>query len=550
MLLALLLTAGHLAAQVTIRERRGEQREEVFDQPPKLIVGIVVDQMRFDYLSRFWNHYGEDGFRRLAGDGFLCRNHHFNYAPTSTGPGHASVYTGATPAVHGIIGNNWYDKETGEDVYCAGDSQVQSVGTESGAGMNSPHRLLVTTITDELRLHHQMRSKVVAVSLKDRGAVLPGGFTANAAYWFEGGQDGNWISSSYYMEALPDWVRKFNASGAAGAYKRVWEPAEPLRTYVESNLDNVPYESPFAGQEAPVFPYDLPALWDGNGAFDLLRITPFGNSLTLDFALEALKEEELGADLITDFLAISFSSTDYVGHKFGVDSKEVQDTYIRLDRDLARLLDELDDRVGEGEYTVFLTSDHGAVPVPAYLADAGVRAGYPDNALIQKQFGEFLRYTYGTTEIIKASSNSQLFLDRDVIRNLELDPSEVEAQLAAELLGYEGIYQVYTGTQMRGASYKQGIPAILQNGFNQKRSGDVLIVYDPGFAQYSPTGSTHGTVHNYDTHVPLIFYGKGIPRGQLYRRTEIPDIAPTLAAMLGIAFPSGTTGEPIAEVLK
>ena len=548
--IALLAPIVLLTAQVSIRERRGDSRAEVFERPPKLIVGIVVDQMRFDYLSRFWNHYGEGGFRRLAGDGFLCRNHHFNYAPTSTGPGHASLYTGTTPAVHGIIGNSWFDKVTGENVYCAGDDQVESVGTTSDAGKMSPHRLMVTTITDQLRLHHQMRSKVIAVALKDRGAALPGGFTANAAYWFEGGAAGNWISSSYYMETLPEWVRAFNASDAAEKYKRIWEPAKPLNTYAESGLDNVVYESAFNGQAAPVFPYDLPALWEDNGQFGLLRVTPFGNSLTLDFALAALEAEGLGDDLITDFLAISFSSTDYVGHKFGVDSKEVQDTYIRLDQDLERMLDALDKKVGEGEYTVFLTADHGAVQVPAFLADQRVRAGYPDSGEMHRRFGEFLQYTYGTTDIVRATSNSQIFLDHDVLRNLELEPAQVQAQMAGELLGYDGINRVYTATQMQGSTYQDGIPAILQQGYNQKRSGDLLLVYDPGFAEYSRTGSTHGTVHNYDTHIPLIFYGHGVRPGQSFRRTEIPDIAPTLAAMLGIAFPNGTTGEPIVEILR
>jgi predicted AlkP superfamily pyrophosphatase or phosphodiesterase len=537
-------------AQVTIRETTPGPVAPSFEDPPRLLVGIVVDQMRFDYLTRFWHEYGEGGFKRLVGEGFNCRDHHFNYAPTSTGPGHASVYTGTTPSRHGIIGNSWFDKETGASVYCVGDPSQTSVGTASDAGKQSPHRLQVTTITDQLRLHHQQRSRVIAVALKDRGAVLPGGHLANAAYWFEGGDTGNWVSSSYYMDSLPSWVDAFNASDAAEAYKIPWKTLRKINTYAESGLDDVPYESPFRGEAAPVFPHDLPALWEENGRFDMLRSTPYGNSLTLDFALKAIESEELGTDIIPDFLAISFSSTDYVGHKFGVNSKEVQDTYLRLDEDLTRLLEYLDRHVGEGEYTVFLTADHGAGQVPAYLKDLKIPSGYQNTGEIGAKFRDFVQFRYGNTDIVRAFSNSQIFLDQQVLQSLDLPAREVEETLASELLGYDDIQEVYTRYQMQHTEYKEGMAAILQNGFHQKRSGDVLIVPAPATPDYSPTGSTHGSPYVYDTHVPLIFFGKGIQRGSSTRRTYIRDIAPTLAVLLGTAYPSGATGLPVSEALK
>lgn len=546
----LLLVTLNLAAQVSIRERGRTPEAPAFQDPPRLVVGIVVDQMRFDYLTRFWNEYGEGGFRRLVGGGFNCRDHHFGYAPTSTGPGHASVYTGTTPAVHGVIGNSWYDKVTDQEVYCVGDPSRESVGTGSEAGRHSPHRLLVSTITDQLRLHNQLRSKVIAIAFKDRGSVLPGGHLANAAYWFEGGESGRWISSSYYMEALPPWVAAFNNSGAAASYKKPWETLRKINTYAESGPDDVPYESPFTGEAAPVFPHDLPALWEANGNYDMLRPTPFGNSLTVDFALEAIRAEELGADIITDFLAISFSSTDYVGHKFGVNSKEVQDTYLRLDQDLERLLEFLDREVGEGEYTVFLTADHGAGEVPAYLQDLKYPAGYLDTGELRRRFDQFVRFTYGRTDFVRSFSGNQVFLDHQILRSLELTPAEVQESLAEELLGYEGIQDVYTAHQMRHTEFMEGTAAILQNGYHPKRSGDVLIVPAPETTAYSRTGSTHGSPHIYDTHVPLIFYGKGIRSGELLRRSYIRDIAPTLAVLLGVSFPNGTTGRPIPEALR
>ena len=517
---------------------------------PKLVVGIVVDQMRYDYLTRFWNHYEDDGFKRLVNEGFNCKNNHFNYAPTSTGPGHTSVYTGTTPSTHGIIGNNWYDKESDQEVYCASDDTFSSVGTSTDAGKMSPHRMVVTTVTDQLRLHNQMRSKTIAISLKDRGAVLPGGHTANAAYWFHGANEGNWITSTFYMTDLPKWVIDFNASNAAEDYKKPWTTLKDINTYLESGLDNNKYEGLFTGQTAPTFPHDLPNLWSRNGQYDIIKASPYGNSITTDFAIAALEGENLGSDTITDFLAVSFSSTDYVGHKYGVNSKEIQDTYVRLDRDLARLFKELDKKVGENEYTVFLTADHGAIHVAAYLKDQKIPADYADGNELATKFQEFLKYKYGTTDLVKNNSNYQLFLDHDVIRNLDLQIGDVQRDLAQELLNYNDIDKVYTAQQMWQNEYTHGIPYILQKGFNQKRSGDILMVLKPGTINYSTTGSTHGSPQIYDTHVPLLFYGKGIRKGSTSKRTEIPDIAPTISSLLGIAFPNGSTGTPITQVLK
>lgn len=528
-------------------QRKDKEESGQLKTNPKLVVGIVVDQMRYDYLTRFWDHYGDDGFKRFVEDGFNCKNNHYNYAPTSTGPGHASVYTGTTPATHGIIGNNWYDKELDASVYCASDDSYNSVGTSSDAGRMSPHRMQVTTLTDELRLHTQMRGKTIAVALKDRGAVLPGGHTANAAYWFD---DGKWITSSYYMDQLPKWVQDLNASNKLEKYRKPWKTLKKIDDYVESTSDNNAYEGPFEGEAAPVFPHDLPKLWDDNGGYNLLKSTPFGNSLTTDFAIEAIEAEGLGTDAIPDFLAVSYSSTDYVGHRFGVSSKEVQDTYIRLDADLARLFKELDSKVGKDEYTVFLTADHAAIEVPAYLIDQKIPARYIDWEKIEKELDQFLEFTYGTGDIIKNFSNYQYFLDHKVIKNLGLDLREVQETMARELLNYEGVDRTYTAYQMWQNDYTHGIPYILQNGYNLKRSGDVLVVLNPGTIGYSRTGSTHGSPQIYDTHVPFLLYGKGIKKGSTVKRTEIDDIAPTIAALLGISFPSGATGTPVSEAIE
>ncbi len=516
---------------------------------PKLVVGIVVDQMRYDYLTRFWDGYTEGGFKRMVLDGFNCKNNHYNYAPTYTGPGHASIHTGASPSVHGIIGNNWYDKEIDKSVYCAGDNSYASVGTEASAGKMSPHRMKVTTVADQNRLHTQMRGKTIGISIKDRGAILPAGHTANAAYWFQGKEEGNWISSTFYMEKLPKWVVKFNNSKKAESYMRPWNTLRDIKTYVESGPDDNPYEGVHRGEKSPVFPHRLKKLSKFNGGYDILKGTPFGNSLTTDFALAAIEGEQLGKDNHTDFLNVSYSSTDYVGHKFGVNSKEVQDTYLRLDQDIARLLTYLDKHLGQGEYTVFLTADHGAVHVPSFLQSVKVPSGYLDSSGNKDKFTAFLKSEFGNEAILKNVSNNQVFLDHGIIDSLGLTVRAVQEKIAAEVLTYDHINRVYTAYDLSRGTMTDKLSRKIQNGFNQRRSGDVMYVLDPAVISYSKTGSTHGSDLNYDTHVPLLFYGKGINKGETTELTEITDVAPTISALLGIAFPNGAIGQPISKVI-
>lgn len=516
---------------------------------PKLVIGIVVDQMRYDYLTRFESKFGEGGFKRMMREGFNCKNNHFNYVPTYTGPGHASVYTGTTPKYHGIISNNWYDKDIKETVYCAQDDNVESVGTTSNAGKMSPQRMLTTSFADENRLFTQMRGKSIGIAIKDRGAILPAGHSANAAYWFHGKEEGVWITSTFYRNDLPQWVKDFNASDAAESYFKVWDTFQPIESYVESGDDLNNFERGFKGKDTATFPYDLFELKSKNGDFDILKTTAYGNSLTVDFAIAALKGEQLGKDNDTDVLAVSFSSTDYVGHNFGVNSKEVEDTYIRLDRDLERFFNYLDESVGEGEYTVFLTADHGAVNVPAYLQSVKIPAGYLDYNDRKERFTTFLESKYGTTDIVEDVSNNQMFFNKTKIKELGLNIHEVEQALVDEQISYPNIAKVYTATTMNSTSFTAGIEALLQNGFNQKRSGDVIIVDDIAHIAYSKTGSTHGSGLNYDTHVPLLFFGASIKQGETYKKTVIPDIAPTMSALLGISFPNGSTGEVLGFVI-
>jgi len=520
------------------------------NENPKLVVGIVVDQMRYDYLTRFYNKFGDGGFKRLMEYGYNCKNNHYNYVPTYTGPGHASIYTGTTPKYHGIIANNWYDKDEHCSVYCAEDKTVLAVGTDSDLELMSPRRMLTTTFTDENRLFTQLKGKTIGISIKDRGAILPAGHSANAAYWFRGKDEGNFISSTYYMENLPKWVNDFNASRQIETYLKEWNTLYNISTYTESGNDLNKFEKGFKGKEAATFPYDLKKLAKTNAGFDILKATPYGNSIVADFAIQALKGEALGKDNITDVLTVSFSSTDYVGHNFGVNSKEIEDTYIRLDKDLKRFFEALDAEVGTGEYTLFLTSDHGAINVPAYLQSLKIPAGYVDNIQREEKFNTFLKETYGTKAIVESISNNQIFINKNKLKELNLDLEAVQKTIVNEQINYSHISKAYTAITMSSVYFADGIEALLQNGYNQKRSGDVILVNEPAYISYGKVGSTHGSGLNYDTHVPLLFYGKGIKKGHTFKKTKITDIAPTISALLGISFPNFTTGEPLYFIFE
>ena len=515
---------------------------------PKLVVGVVVDQMRFDYLNRFKNKYTSNGFLRLINQGYSCNNHHFNFIPTYTGPGHASIFTGTTPSVHGIIGNSWYDKETNKTVYCTTDEDYTAVGTATKYGKVSPRNMKVTTLADQNRLFTQMRGKTIGVSIKDRGAVFPSGHTANGAYWFEGLNEGKWMTSTYYMDALPQWVQGFNEPSKISNYIKTWNTLYDINLYDESGNDNSDYEQGFKGKSTPEFPYDLNALMELNGGYDIIKSTPFGNTMITDFALAAIEAEDLGADNYTDFLTVSYSSTDYIGHNFGVNSVELQDAYLRLDLELERLLNYLDTKVGVGNYTLFLTSDHGAADVPSFLTDIHIPSGYvPKNSFASLYTS--LKKKYGVSDLVKKISNNQVFLNQERITALKVNLEDVQKFVVNEIITYPHIKKAYTATTMQTRYFKEGVEKMLQNGYSQKLSGDVLYTLESGVISYGPKGTTHGSGYNYDTHVPLLFYGNGIQSGKTYNRTSVTDIAPTISALLGIAFPSGATGSVIEKVI-
>ena len=512
------------------------------------MVGVVVDQMRFDYLNRFKKKYSANGFLRLIKQGYSCNNHHFNFIPTYTAPGHASIFTGTTPSVHGIIGNSWYDKASNSTVYCTTDKAYIPVGAAAKYGQASPRNMKVTTLADQNRLFTQMNGKTIGVSIKDRGAVFPSGHTANGAYWFEGLNEGKWMTSTYYMDALPQWVKDFNTPSNIASYLKPWNTLYDISLYEESGSDLSDYEQGFNGKSTSEFPYDLKALMELNEGYDIIKSTPFGNTMITDFALSAIEAESLGVDDYTDFLTVSYSSTDYIGHNFGINSVELQDTYLRLDLEVERLLNYLDAKVGAGNYTLFLTSDHGAVDVPSFLTDVHIPSGYvPKNSFASLYTN--LKKKYGVSDLIMKISNDQVFLNQERITALKVNLEDVQKFVVNEIISYPHIKKAYTATTMQTRYFKEGAEKMLQNGYHQKLSGDVLFTLESGVISYDSKGTTHGSGYNYDTHVPLLFYGNGIQPGKTYKRTNVTDIAPTISALLGIALPSGATGTVIEEVI-
>ena len=521
---------------------------------PKLVIGLVVDQMRWDYLYRYYSRYGSGGFKRLLNEGFSAENTMIDYIPTVTAAGHTAIYTGSVPAIHGIAGNDFIIQATGKSMYCTDDSTVQAVGATSVAGKMSPRNLMTTTVTDELRLATNFQSKVIGIALKDRGGILPAGHTANAAYWFDD-KSGNWITSTYYMKDLPQWVKEFNDQKLPETYlKNDWNPLYPINTYLQSTDDNNKYEGAFKGMDAPTLPVKTSGMYKGN--LGLIRSTPFGNTMTLDLAVAAINGEHLGSGPATDFLAVSLSSTDYIGHQFGINAVEIEDTYLRLDRDITSFLTYLDAKIGKGNYTIFLTADHGAAHNPAFLQDHNIPAGVWEDGLTVKDLNKVLMDKYKIDGLVLSLNNYQVNFNYSIVNYLHLD----ETALKNDCIQYlEKLPYVAFAVDMQKAQ-TANIPDELRtriiNGYNAERSGAIQVILKPGWftghgsGDKGPTGTTHGTWNPYDAHIPFVLMGWGIQHGITNRETHMTDIAPTIAALLHIQAPNGCIGKPVAEAIK
>ena len=505
--------------------------------------------MRWDFLYRYYDRYQAGGFKRMLNEGFSCENTMIDYIPTVTAIGHTTIYTGSVPAIHGIAGNDFIIQKTGKAMYCTEDETVQTVGSTSKAGQMSPRNLLTTTITDELKLATNFKSKVIGIALKDRGGILPAGHSADAAYWYDD-LTGGWITSTYYMKDLPAWVKNFNDQKKAESYlKQNWNTLYSIDTYTQSSKDNNPYEGKLAGNNQPVFPIILNQ--GGLPNYKLLRTTPYGNSLTLDMAKAAIENEQLGKSTTTDFLAVSLSSTDYIGHTFGPNSIEVEDTYLRLDQDFAKFFAYLDKTVGKNNYTVFLSADHGCAHNPTLLNDQKIPAGLWPAAKIMAGLNTLLEEKYQTKKLVLSLDNYQVNLNNLAIAEAKLNEQAIISDCIAYLQSQEGVANAIDQKAVQQAPIPDLLRSRIINGYNAERSGAIQLILQPGwFAGYGATGTTHGSWNPYDAHIPLVFMGWGVKHGKTNAPTHMTDIAATLAAILRIQMPNGSIGTPVNELIK
>lgn len=535
-------------AQSTIPSKTNHQIVNDAVKRPKLVIGIVVDQMRWDFLYRYSNRYTANGFKRLLGEGFSCENAMIPYTPTVTAAGHTSIYTGSVPAINGIVGNDWWDKNTKSKMYCSQDNTVSTVGSNSINGKQSPHNMLVTTIGDELRLATNFRSKVIGVALKDRGSILPAGHSANAAYWYDT-QSGNWITSTYYAPNLPKWVSDFNDKKVVDAfYENGWNTLYPIESYLQSTTDEKEYESKPFGATQTKFPYTLKQFQGKN--YQSIAATPFGNTMTLEMAKAALENEKLGLGQETDMLCVSLSSTDYVGHNFGPNSIETEDTYLRLDKDIASFLTYLDIKIGKGQYTLFLSADHGVAHVPGFMKENKLPGGLFNESELTKELNAKLKDKFGLENIVSSIMNYQILLNHSLIDSANLDEKAVTLFIEKSVQLNDAIARVFTLKDLPSIPLNAQLKDKLTNGYFPNRSGDIQLVLKSGYIDFGKTGTSHGVWSPYDSHIPSLFFGWGIKQGHTNRETSMTDIAPTITALLHVQMPSGCVGKVVEEALK
>lgn len=506
------------------------------EPPPKLILVLVIDQFRYDYLVRFRPQFVEGGFKLLlSGANFVdCR---YDYATTATCPGHATLFTGAYPNVHGIIGNDWYDKRRYRRVYCAEDPDTNLVGGMAGPGF-SPRKLMGTTVGDELRMATGFQSKVIAISLKDRASTIPGGHTANAAYWYDV-TTGNFVSSTYYMPTLANWAAAFNDT----------PPAQP---YCGRPWLALPETPEVGGRVLRQFnPEQNEACPDGK-FLGWLHYTPFMSEIELNFARAAIKNEHLGQGRQTDLLALSLSVNDYIGHGFGPYSPEVADTTLRTDRYLAEFFKDLDQMVGLDNVWIALSADHGVAPTPKFSTEHHLSGPKSLNSAIEQAVEQALSKAFGQDRWVQDLDEFYVSLNRFTLDKHQVDVAKAEALAAEAAASVPGVRAAYTYAQLlQGPLPYSPLARKVSNSFNDKRSADVFLVSDPFAVTLPPaTGSEHGTPWNYDAQVPLVLWGKAFKPGVYADPVQPIDLAPTLAAALGISQPSGAQGRPLVEALK
>jgi len=517
------------------------------DEIPRLIVFLVVDQMKYEYLERFRENLRYGGFKKLQDEGLFCKNAYLNYAYTSTASGHATIFTGSVPSVHGIVSNYWYDFLKKQKVFCVEDKSAYPIGGGTTADSYSPKNLLTNTIGDQLRLHTNFKSKVISISLKERAAILSGGKTANIVCWFDT-KTGNFITSSYYLKELPSWLLEFNKKKLPSYYlNKLWSLSENISNYKNVLPDTNKYEKGLINSQN-VFPYDLGYITSKNNKnqdYSILLYTPYGNTILFELAKYAILNENLGKNETPDMLIISLSATDYIGHLFGPRSVELLDTYIKLDQELNSFLTFLETNIGKKNFLFILTSDHGVMDSPIYLNDNNFNGGIfkQDYALVLLK--TYLNAIYGENDWILYYTNLQIYLNKTLIEDLKLDYKEFVDKAAFFLNQISGVAYAIPSYSLHLNSFSQDFLKLLQNSYHPKRSGDILLILEYGFKEDNSYLFDHNSPYTCNTHIPLIFYGWKLNKTIIYKKVYITDIVPTIANILSIDVPDGCFGNPI-----
>ena len=528
-----------------------QNRKIIAPEKPKLIVTIVIEQMRYDFLDRFYNEFDSDGFKKIMLGGTLYKNAHLNYMFTQSSPGFASIYTGTTPSVHGIVADQWYKSISENRIKSTQNSRYRTIGSASKYGEHAPTKLITSTVSDELKLVNK-HSKVISIGLDPVAASISGGHMANAAYWLDS-QTGKWISSSYYLDSLPTWVNSFNLKESYKTYlDRQWTCYKDLKRYTKSRTDTASYEIGF-GYKQFVFPYNISKISNISSKYpdySVLNTVPFGNSYTKDFAIQTIVNERLGKDAHTDFLMLNFTPTKNISNRFGPLSVEIEDTYIRLDQDIQHFLKFLDEEVGKQNYLIILTSNHGVAYAPEYLQEKKIPAGTYKSTYSIALLKSYLNALYGKGDWVKLYYNQQIYLNHLIIEDSNIRLEDIQQKIVDFMIQFDGVANAVSSTTLKRSEFSRGMYEKMQNSYNQRRSGDIMLNLKAGWIEDITTTTSSNSPYVYDTHVPLIWYGWRIKRQEKSERVHITDIAPSISYILNIAKPNGNSGNTLNGLIK